>query len=135
MLMLFNSYCCSFFGCELWFKHPDSVLRQLAIGYHSTIKRIIGKYSRNHEVCNGLGIELFPTLLARRQVAFYSRYTHSCNPIFRNILQSNVGLSGLLSSRIANIVLVFPEIAGIDLTDCCSSALSSCFIRMQISAS
>ena len=54
-LLLFKSYCIQFYGSELWCGTYRSVtaLKQFAIGYHKSIKKILNvpDWESNHLVC------------------------------------------------------------------------------------
>ena len=57
-LFLFNSFCTSFYGCELWNcrKKCPKVLRDFSVSYHAVLKRIlhVPRFFSNHYVCSRL---------------------------------------------------------------------------------
>ena len=59
-LVLFKSFCFSFYGCELWFRNFNCklVLKSFSVGFHKSVKKIIGVpwCESNYVVCEALGL-------------------------------------------------------------------------------
>ena len=74
LLFLFNSYCTSFYGSELWYDllNSASCLKGISISYHSSVKKIlkISKYYNNHFACNSTDMLMFKHLVYSRSVSF-----------------------------------------------------------------
>ena len=62
-LRLFKTYCCQFYGLELWFGPYKCItnLKKFAVGYHRAVKKIFKVPDResNHLVCELAGILTF----------------------------------------------------------------------------
>ena len=83
---LFNSYCTSFYGCELWTwkKNCSFILKELSVCYHAVLKKIlkIPKYSSNHFTCLTLNTLCFDHLLNFRQARFLHWLKNTKSPCF-----------------------------------------------------
>ena len=57
-LHLFNSFCSSLYGCELWIDRKECAraLKEFSVSYHAVLKKILNVpwYFSNHYVCNTL---------------------------------------------------------------------------------
>ena len=73
-LKLFNSYCCQFYGAELWFGgySCNAKLFKFAVGFHKSLKKICKcPYCLSNTVlCNKLGILKFPHFINWIKIRF-----------------------------------------------------------------
>ena len=64
---LFITYCCSFYGINLWFEESIKVkdLRKVEVSYHRAIKKIASMrfWESNHTACEQINVNLFKHLL------------------------------------------------------------------------
>ena len=62
-LHLFNSFCSTLYGCELWIdrKGCARALKEFSVSYHAVLKKILNvlKYFSNHYVCGILSLFTF----------------------------------------------------------------------------
>ena len=67
LFFLFNSYCTSFYGSELWTMKSgcNTILKEFSIAYHAILKKIlkIPKYFSNHYTCLKLNTLCFDHLM------------------------------------------------------------------------
>ena len=84
LLYLFNSYCMSFYGLELWSGglHRLRMFDSISISYHKALKRIVGlsPYHNNHDAAAMSGSLLFKHLLASRIVSFLFKLVFNSSP-------------------------------------------------------
>lgn len=84
-LTLFNSFCLSFYGTELWFRNFDCKveIKQFSIGYHKALKKIlrIPWSERNHHVCNAVNLLVFNDFINLRLVKFCHKI-FKCRPFY-----------------------------------------------------
>ena len=71
---LFQTYCMSFYGCELWFNLHGSKNKfgNLTKSYHRAIKKILGFFTwdSNHKACEKAGLPIFVHLVNKRIINF-----------------------------------------------------------------
>ena len=64
---LFQSYCSSFYGAELWIDRKRCLgnFKQCSVSYHSALKKILGipKFYSNHFTCNALNTLTFENFI------------------------------------------------------------------------
>ena len=82
-LLLYKSYCLSWFGSELWvnFKGCSSELKQFSIAYHKSIKKILGMSYRegNHYACHHANLLTFENTVNKSRIRFvYSLTKNKC---------------------------------------------------------
>ena len=69
LLRLYNAFCTSFYGCELWFlsKRCSDMLRKNSIAYHAAFKNLLGlpKRFNNHVACKILNCLTFEHYLSQ----------------------------------------------------------------------
>ena len=90
-LFLFNSYCKPDYGLSL-LNHKDTpkscMFRAFEVAYSKAMKQILNVpvYSSNHEVAEKCNLMLLKHHLALTQCRYYTRLTHSANPIIKHNL-------------------------------------------------
>ena len=98
LIRLFRAYCANMYGCELWnLSSVGKAFRELCVAYHSCIKQLVkvSRWTRNHDLCEELGLLPCPMLVASRQLLFHQRLLRTDNSIIRALIDSAVGTSGL----------------------------------------
>ena len=82
LMYLFQMYCLSFYGAELWINRRRSraIFNRLSISYHAALKRIIGvpKFYSNHIVCGILGKLTFEHFI-NLKITKYFFWIRNCN--------------------------------------------------------
>lgn len=83
-LFLFNSFCKSFYGCELWYSSLERtrLFDGLSTAYHSGVKRILGlsKWHNNHLAARLSNMPLFKHLLSEKMVSFLLSLVQNSSP-------------------------------------------------------
>ena len=86
---LFNSYCTSFYGAELWFnkKNAKKEFNRGAISYHKAIKRManLTPWDSNHEACEKLDLPTFKHMINSKMLKFYMKMLNSKSPCLVNL--------------------------------------------------
>ena len=81
LVFLFQSYCMSFYGVEMWYDKvcSSSSYNRAAVTYHKAIKKIckMNNWESNHDACERSGKPIFRHLLAKRVYSFYKRLVSS----------------------------------------------------------
>ena len=90
LLFLFNSYCTSFYGANLWRESWGclSELRRFASAYHSAIKRIFRVSTResSHRICNFADLLTFEHQIRFNKVRFiFKIIKNPCSIISKNL--------------------------------------------------
>ena len=88
-LLLFRSYCLSFYGAEVWLNNKDckGLLQQFAVGYHKAIKKILGTsyHESNHYVCEVAKLHTFENYINKIRIMFqYRLLQRPCKVILKN---------------------------------------------------
>ena len=82
---LFNSFCASFYGSELWVNFPiHRNFRQISVSYHNEIKKILGlpKFYSNHFMCSIFNAFTFEHFLNFRRTKFMFWLRRCSSPCF-----------------------------------------------------
>ena len=60
-LHLFNSFCSTLYGCELWIDRKGCALKEFCVSYHAVLKKILNgpRYFSNHYICGILSLFTF----------------------------------------------------------------------------
>ena len=81
LLYLFKSHCNQFYGSELWYNTGGSsdATKQLSVGYHNALKKILNvqRWTRNHFVCNMLGLVTLNHTLKFNIIRFVHNIFHN----------------------------------------------------------
>ena len=89
-LYLFKQYCTQFYGSELWLQKGTkvTVLKQLAVGFHNAVKRLLGMstHESTHYACQEAQCLTFNHLLNKTKVnAIYRILLKPCDFIRKNL--------------------------------------------------
>ena len=90
-LTLFNAYCLSMYGSELWdISQNSAVLKKFSICYHDVIKRIVDvpRFMNNHLICNDFNLLTFDKLLCTRKLNFFSNICKSTNKLLLSLTKN-----------------------------------------------
>ena len=88
-LILFRSYCLCFYGTEVWIntKNCQGLLKELSVGYHKAIKKILGTsyHESNHYVCEAAKLLTFENYSNKIRIMFHYRLLkRPCKAILKN---------------------------------------------------
>ena len=82
---LFESYCNSFYGAELWLDRKKCLksFKQCGVSYHSALKKILGipKFYSNHFTCDALNAFTFENFMNLKCLQFLL-WLNKCNECF-----------------------------------------------------
>ena len=98
LIKLFRAYCTNMYGCELWDTAGErKAFNDLCIAYHSCIKKLVKlpRWTRNHDLCQELGLLTSPMLVASRKLMFQQRLLTSDNSIIQILTDSEIGTRGI----------------------------------------
>ena len=81
---LFKTYCCSFYGVNLWFENDIRIrdFRKIEIVFHKAVKKVVNmrNWESNHDACDKLNILLFKHFISLRLINCYNSFINSdCN--------------------------------------------------------
>ena len=83
---LFNSYCTSFYGSELWtFRNKcKPIFKEFSVSYHAALKKILGvpKFYSNHFVCSIFNTITFTHMINFKMVRFLYNLKNTSSPCF-----------------------------------------------------
>ena len=85
LYFLFNVYCTSFYGAELWTNFYKNLnFKQISMSYHASLKKILRlpKFYSNHFVCSVFNAFTFENLLNFRQTLFLFWLRKCTSPCF-----------------------------------------------------
>ena len=90
LLYFFKQYCLQLYSAELWIgsKYSISDLKQFAIGYHKSIKKImnLSTHESNHYACQEARLFTFDHLISKIQICAALRFMESpCDFIIKNL--------------------------------------------------
>ena len=107
---LFNSYCTSFYGFELWNSRSGSATEyhNLEVTYHKTIKKMLRVSYResNHYVCSITGLPIFRHFHNNRLISFFFSIARSKSPCITPL--KNYLLTESVMSE--NVDLIFEKV-------------------------
>ena len=73
-IFLFNAYCTSFYGSDLWADRQrcSKVFKAAGVAYHSALKKILNvpRYFNNHFVCDQLNMFTFENFINFKIIRF-----------------------------------------------------------------
>jgi hypothetical protein len=101
-LHLFNSYCMSFFGSELWFSYKNctALFKQVSISYHKAVKKILGISYResSHLACEMSGLLTFNNFINLKKILFVRRLVTLPNMFMSSIRSHLLYFSSITES-------------------------------------
>ena len=76
----FNSFCTSFYGCELWLNRKKCSFKQVSVSYHAALKEMlqVPRFYINHFVCSIFNALTFENLVNFRTMRFH-KWMESCS--------------------------------------------------------
>ena len=97
---LFKSYCSNLNCTPFWYDSPETLLKNLSVGYNNSLRRLIKldqHCSVSEIVCSlwHIGILAFGELLRKHITNYISRLQSSSNSITMSVVLSSVPLSSL----------------------------------------
>lgn len=105
---LFQSYCMSFYGSELWFCNKKCYvpLKQFAIGFHKAIKKMmkLRYWESNHKACHLAGLMTFNHFINWQRIRFsYKIISNPCKYLRKCLL--NVSEDLFLANEAKSVLL------------------------------
>ena len=86
---LFKTYCCSFYGINLWFENNIKIkdLKKIEVIFHKAVKKVVNMniWESNHDACDRMYILTFKHILSHRLISFYNSCINSHCKFFRKI--------------------------------------------------
>ena len=87
---LFQSYCTSFYGSNLWYdkKYSQREFRALSVSYHKCIKLMLRLpiWESNHYACNIAGLPIFKHLINKKILCYFFNIINSKSPCLSQLL-------------------------------------------------
>ena len=85
---LFKTYCCSFYGVNLWFESDIKIkdLRKIEIVFHKAVKKVVNmrNWESNHDACDRINLLLFKHMISHKLISCYSSFINAeCNFFFK----------------------------------------------------
>ena len=77
---LFKTYCCSFYGVNLWFENLKMKdLRKIEIVFHKAVKKVVNmrNWESNHDACDKINILSFKHIISQKLICCYNSFINT----------------------------------------------------------